>query len=39
MSLDNVLYMGNIDSKRDWGHAIDYVNAKQCFNKKIQKIL
>jgi GDPmannose 4,6-dehydratase len=25
--LDNCLYMGNIDSKRDWGHAKDYVEA------------
>ncbi len=23
--LDNCLYMGNINSKRDWGHAKDYV--------------
>ena len=23
--LDECLYMGNIDSKRDWGHARDYV--------------
>jgi len=23
--LDNYLYMGNLDSKRDWGHARDYV--------------
>lgn len=23
----NVLYMGNIDAKRDWGHAKDYVEA------------
>ena len=23
--LDNCLYMGNLDSKRDWGHARDYV--------------
>ncbi len=23
--LDNCLYMGNLDSKRDWGHAKDYV--------------
>ena len=23
----NILYMGNIDAKRDWGHARDYVEA------------
>ena len=23
--LDNCLYMGNLDAKRDWGHAKDYV--------------
>ena len=23
--LDKCLYLGNIDSKRDWGHARDYV--------------
>ncbi len=23
--LENILYMGNIDAKRDWGHAKDYV--------------
>ncbi len=25
MGLDKYLYMGNLDSKRDWGHAKDYV--------------
>ena len=25
--LQDVLYMGNIDAKRDWGHAKDYVEA------------
>jgi GDPmannose 4,6-dehydratase len=25
--LQDVLYLGNIDSKRDWGHARDYVEA------------
>tara|TARA_B100000886_G_scaffold307078_1_gene239862 strand:+ start:11514 stop:12632 length:1119 start_codon:yes stop_codon:yes gene_type:complete len=24
--LDSCLYMGNLDAKRDWGHARDYVN-------------
>lgn len=24
-SLDECLYMGNLDSLRDWGHAKDYV--------------
>lgn len=27
LGLDTCLYMGNIDSKRDWGHAKDYVEA------------
>ena len=26
--LDQCLYLGNIDSKRDWGHAKDYVYAQ-----------
>ncbi len=25
LGLDNCLYLGNLDSKRDWGHAKDYV--------------
>lgn len=25
LGLDNCLYMGNIEAKRDWGHAKDYV--------------
>jgi GDPmannose 4,6-dehydratase len=25
VGLDKTLYLGNIDSKRDWGHARDYV--------------
>jgi len=25
LKLQNVLYVGNLDSKRDWGHARDYV--------------
>jgi len=25
LGLDNCLYLGNMDSKRDWGHAKDYV--------------
>jgi GDPmannose 4,6-dehydratase len=25
VGLDNCLYLGNLDSKRDWGHARDYV--------------
>ena len=25
LNLDNCLYMGNLDSLRDWGHAKDYV--------------
>ena len=24
---DNCLYLGNLDAKRDWGHAKDYVEA------------
>ncbi len=27
LGLQECLYMGNIDAKRDWGHAKDYVNA------------
>ena len=27
LGLQNEIYMGNIDSKRDWGHAKDYVEA------------
>lgn len=26
--LENCLYLGNLDAKRDWGHAIDYVEAQ-----------
>ena len=25
VGLDDCLYMGNLDAKRDWGHAKDYV--------------
>lgn len=25
LNVDDVLYLGNLDSKRDWGHAKDYV--------------
>jgi GDPmannose 4,6-dehydratase len=25
MGLQSTLYMGNLDAKRDWGHALDYV--------------
>ena len=27
LGLTNTLYMGNLDAKRDWGHAKDYVEA------------
>ncbi len=27
LGLQNTVYMGNLDSKRDWGHAKDYVEA------------
>jgi len=27
LGLQNTLYLGNIDAKRDWGHAKDYVEA------------
>ncbi len=27
LGLDKCLYLGNIDSKRDWGHAKDYIEA------------
>lgn len=26
VGLDNTLYLGNLDAKRDWGHARDYVD-------------
>tara|TARA_B100001758_G_C18413756_1_gene617802 strand:- start:3711 stop:4844 length:1134 start_codon:yes stop_codon:yes gene_type:complete len=26
--LENCLYLGNLDAKRDWGHAADYVEAQ-----------
>ena len=25
LGLENCLYLGNLESKRDWGHAKDYV--------------
>lgn len=28
LGLEEVLYLGNMDSKRDWGHARDYVEAQ-----------
>jgi GDPmannose 4,6-dehydratase len=28
LGLQNKLYLGNLDSKRDWGHARDYVEAQ-----------
>lgn len=27
LGLQNILYLGNLDAKRDWGHAKDYVKA------------
>lgn len=27
MGLQNKLYLGNLNSKRDWGHAKDYIEA------------
>jgi GDPmannose 4,6-dehydratase len=27
LGLQQKVYMGNIDSKRDWGHARDYIEA------------
>jgi GDPmannose 4,6-dehydratase len=27
LGMQDTLYMGNIDSQRDWGHAKDYVEA------------
>lgn len=27
LGLQDILYIGNMDAKRDWGHAIDYVEA------------
>jgi len=28
LGLESVLYLGNLDAKRDWGHAKDYVEAQ-----------
>lgn len=28
LGIDNRLYLGNLDAKRDWGHARDYVKAQ-----------
>ncbi len=28
LSIDDCLYLGNLDAKRDWGHAKDYVEAQ-----------
>ena len=28
LGVQNVLYLGNLDAKRDWGHAKDYVEAQ-----------
>ena len=37
--LEKFIYLGNIDSLRDWGHAKDYVEMQwKCFNKTILKI-
>lgn len=30
LGLQNQLELGNIDSKRDWGHAKDYVEVGSC---------
>jgi len=27
LGLENVVYLGNLDAKRDWGHAKDYIEA------------
>ena len=26
--MESTLYLGNLDAKRDWGHAKDYVEAQ-----------
>ena len=28
LGMESVLYLGNLDAKRDWGHAKDYVEAQ-----------
>lgn len=28
LGIEKTLYLGNIDAKRDWGHALDYVKAQ-----------
>ena len=35
--LDQCLYLGNIDSKRDWGHAKDYVYAQWLITQQEQR--
>ena len=38
--LEKCLYMGNLDAKRDWGHARDYVEMQwRMLNKKNRRIL
>ena len=29
------LELGNLDAKRDWGHAKDYVEVASCFNTQL----
>ena len=37
---DKKLYLGNLDAKRDWGHAKDYVEAMwKILQQKNQKIM
>ena len=33
------LYLGNLDAKRDWGHAKDYVQAMGKFYNKIRLMI
>ena len=40
LGLDDCIYLGNLDSKRDWGHAKDYVEMQwMMLQQKIQKIM
>jgi GDPmannose 4,6-dehydratase len=36
VGLDDCLYLGNLDSRRDWGHARDYVEAQWLMLQQVQ---
>ena len=40
VGIEKCLYLGNLNSKRDWGHAKDYVEVQwRCYKIKNQKIM